>query len=401
MRVALIGAGPAGLTAAYQLAKAGVEVEVFEASAAVGGLAHSFKLWDQTVDFGPHPFYSSDARVSRLWLEIVGRDYQMVDRTTRIYYRGQLINDPLAAGNVLWSLGPCEAAGCLAGYVNQRCRGRAETSEASFEDRVVRRYGRRWFEIFFKTYSEKLWGIPCGSLDADVAANRIKELSLDEAVKNTLGLSCLRHGSPIDRFAYPNTGTGMVYDRMADYIHGLEGAVHLNSPVRRVLVERGRVRGLETTAGDVLRFDRIVSTLPLPLLVRNLEEAPPAVCQAAGSLTFRNMLLVYLRVAARELFPEQWLCVHSPELLTGRVTNFRNWVPQLCGDSTDTILAMEYWCSDDDDLWQQSDDDLVRRARAEITTTGLLRGAPVTAAHVGACDAAIRFTRAATSGTWT
>ncbi len=382
MRVALIGAGPAGLTAAYQLAKAGVEVEVFEASGSVGGLARSFQLWGQTVDLGPHRFFSSDARVNRLWLEVVGRDYQMVDRMTRVYYRGRFFNYPLVAGNALWNLGPREAAGCLASYLRQRCRGGAESTDASFEDWVVRRFGRRLFEIFFQTYSEKLWGVRCGELDADFAAQRIKKLSFGEAVKSALGLARGRHRTLVDRFAYPHGGTGMVYERMADYVRGLGGAVHLNRPVRRVLVDRGRVRGLETMSGDVVRFDRVVSTMPLTLLVQNLDEAPQAVHTAARSLAFRNTLLVYLRVGARDLFPDQWLYIHSPELLTGRVTNFCNWVPGLCGDSDDTILSLEYWCSDDDDLWRQSDEDLTRRARAEMTSAGFLRSAPVLAGHV-------------------
>ncbi len=387
MRVAVIGAGPAGLTAAYQLAKAGVEVEVFEASGSVGGLARSFTLWDQTVDLGPHRFFSSDARVNRLWLEIVGRDYQMVDRMTRIYYRGRFFNYPLAAGNALRNLGLVEAAGCLASYVKQQCRAKQqgegnENEDASFEDWVVSRFGRRLFEVFFKTYSEKLWGIGCQDLDADFAAQRIKKLSLGEAVKNALGLGWAKHRTLVDRFAFPNAGTGMVYDRMADYVRGLGGNVHLNRPIRRVIQEGGRVRGLVTRLGDVLRFDQVVSTMPLTLMVKSLDDVPYEVVRAADSLTFRNTILVYLRVDGRDLFPDQWLYVHSPELLTGRVTNFRNWVPELYGSSPDTILSLEYWCNDGEELWRQSDDELIRRGATEMTTTGLLAGAPVTAGHV-------------------
>jgi protoporphyrinogen oxidase len=396
MRVAVIGAGPAGLTAAYQLAKAGVEVEVFEASDSVGGLARSFTLWDQTVDLGPHRFFSSDARVNRLWLEVVGRDYQMVDRMTRIYYRQKFFNYPLAAGNALQNLGPVEAAGCLASYVQEKCRAqlsgakRAEASadtstdatDASFEDWVVSRFGRRLFEIFFKTYSEKLWGISCQELDADFAAQRIKKLSLGEAIKNALGLGGKKHRTLVDRFAFPNGGTGMVYDRMADYIRGLGGEVHLNRPIRRVIQDGGRVRGLTTATGEVLKFDRVISTMPMTLMVKSLDDVPYQVTRAADSLKFRNTILVYLRVAGRDLFPDQWLYVHSSDLLTGRVTNFRNWVPSLYGSSPDTILSLEYWCNDGEELWQQSDEELIRRGAAEMISTGLLAGAPVTAGHV-------------------
>jgi protoporphyrinogen oxidase len=386
MRVAVIGAGPAGITAAYELAKAGIEVEVFEASDTVGGLARSFRLWDQTVDLGPHRFFSSDARVNRLWLEVVGRDYQMVDRLTRIYYRGKFFNYPLSAGNALQNLGPVEAANCLASYARQqlatKLKGRANMDEASFEDWVVSRFGRRLFEIFFKTYSEKLWGITCQELDADFAAQRIKKLSLGEAVKNALGLGGAKHRTLVDRFAYPNGGTGMVYERMADYVRGLGGEVHLNRPVRRVVVEGGRARGLVTAGGDVHKFDQIISTMPLTLMVKSLDDVPFDVVRATEALSFRNTILVYLRVAGQELFPDQWLYVHSPELLTGRVTNFRNWVPELCQGSDDTILSLEYWCNDGEPLWGQQDEDLIRRGTAEMTTTGLLNGARVTDGQV-------------------
>jgi protoporphyrinogen oxidase len=382
MRVAVIGAGPAGLTAAYQLAKAGVEVEVFEASGVVGGLARSIPLWGQTVDLGPHRFFSSDARVNRLWLEVVGRDYQMVDRTTRIYYRGRFFNYPLSAGNALWNLGPREAAGCVASYLRQKRRRESDAPDATFEDWVVRRFGRRLFEVFFKSYSEKLWGIPCSELDADFAAQRIKKLSLGEALKSACGLGRARHRTLVDRFAYPLGGTGMVYERMADYVRGLGCEVHLNRPVQRVVVEQRRVRGIEEAWGDVRRFDHVISTMPLTLLVKYLEEAPAAVRQAAERLTFRNTVLVYLLVAGRDLFPDQWLYVHSPELLMGRVTNFCNWVPGLCGSSPHTILSLEYWCSDADELWRQSDDDLVRRAGIEMVSTGLLGANAILDGHV-------------------
>ncbi|REK09971.1 MAG: FAD-dependent oxidoreductase [Planctomycetota bacterium] len=373
MRVAVIGAGPAGLTAAYQLAKSGVEVEVFEASSGVGGLARSMTLWGQTVDLGPHRFFSSDARVNRLWLEVVGRDYQMVDRTTRIYYRGRFFDYPLSAANALRNLGPREAVGCLASYLRQQCRCRPpQQDDASFEDWVVQRFGRRLFEVFFKSYSEKLWGMPCSELDADFAAERIKKLSLAEAVKNACGLGRGKHRTLVDRFAYPTAGTGMVYERMAEYIRGLGGEVHLDRPVRRVLVEGNRARGVEELWGDERKFDHVISTMPLTLMTKNLPGVPEPVRRAAEQLKFRNTILAYLLVDQRDLFPDQWLYVHSPELLVGRVTNFRNWVPTLCNSFSETILSLEYWCNDTDQLWQQSDDDLIRRAGIEMVSTGLL-----------------------------
>jgi protoporphyrinogen oxidase len=381
-RIAVIGAGPAGLTAAYSLAKEGVEVEVFEASNHVGGLARSLRLWDQTVDLGPHRFFSSDARVNRLWLEVVGRDYQMVDRLTRIYYRQRYFQYPLAAGNALQNLGPIEATRCVLSYLKEQVN-RAECDvNASFEEWVVRRFGRRLFEVFFKTYSEKLWGISCRELDADFAAQRIRKLSLSEAVKNALGLGGGKHRTLVDRFAYPLGGTGMAYERMAEYVRALGGQVHLNRPVHRVTHDGWQVRGIEVEPGLVRTFDRVISTMPLTLLVKGLHDSPSEVLSAAKQLKFRNTILVYLNVAAEDLFPDQWLYVHSSNLLTGRITNFRNWVPQLYGNSPNSILALEYWCNDEDPLWLKPNQDLVQLATSEIVSTGLVGNAPILDGHV-------------------
>jgi protoporphyrinogen oxidase len=379
MRVGVIGAGPAGLTAAYELAKAGVEVELFEAGDAIGGMCRSFELWGQIVDLGPHRFFSSDARVNRLWLEVVERDYRMVDRFTRIYYDGRFFNYPLQPGNALSNLGTVEAVRCIGSYLRQKL-GRDLTG-TSFESWVVNRFGRRLFEIFFKTYSEKLWGISCQDLDADFAAQRIKKLSLGEVAKNALGIGGRRHQTLVDQFAYPRGGTGMAYDRMADYIQSL-GELHLGRPVASVLHDRKRVTGLKLVDGATRSFDHVISTMPLTLMVKGLEGAPSEVIEAASSLKFRNTILVYLRVNRQELFPDQWIYVHDPNLLVGRVTNFRNWVPDICKAASETILSLEYWANDEDAMWRESDEQLIARASAEIQATGLIGDAAIEAGHV-------------------
>jgi protoporphyrinogen oxidase len=378
MRVAVIGAGPAGMTAAYQLARGGVDVEVFEASGHVGGMARSFRLWDQTVDLGPHRFFSNDARVNRLWLEMVGRDYRMVDRLTRIYYRQRFFYYPLEPVNALRNMGLWEAARSVASYLKERAWPSFTADDpATFESWVVGRFGRRLFEMFFRSYSEKLWGISCQELDADFAAQRIKRFSLGEAIKSALGLSQAKHKTLVDRFAYPVGGTGVPYERMARAVEERDGIVRLNSPVRRILRNGQHVCGLEFADGEQRFFDHVVSTMPLTQLVRGMGEVPGNVQRAIDSLTFRNTVLVYLNVDGPDLFPDQWLYVHSPELRTGRVTNFRNWVPELYGDSRTSILALEYWCYDSDPLWAEADQDLVRRATQEIRLTGLIGDARI------------------------
>lgn len=347
--IVVIGAGPAGITAGYQLAKAGKDVIVFEAGPTVGGLAKTISLWGQRVDVGPHRFFSSDRRVNELWLEVVQRDYQMVQRLTRIYYQQKFFFYPLQPLDALKKLGVIEAIRCVLSYLKEKLL--PTPLNGSFENWVVHRFGRRLFTIFFKTYSEKLWGITCQALDSDFAAQRIKKLSLFEAIKNAVWKgNKTQHKTLVDEFAYPTAGTGMVYDRMAKGVQDHGGQVRCQTPVKRVLTENNLITGLELMDGTIQPCDRVISSMPLSLLVTRLPEVPAAVKTAAESLKFRNTILVYLQVDQSDLFTDNWLYVHSPDLQLGRITNFRNWVPQLYGDSPHTILALEYWCNDDDAL---------------------------------------------------
>jgi protoporphyrinogen oxidase len=357
-------------------------VAVYEAGPQVGGLARSFDLWGHRVDLGPHRFFSTDARVNRLWLDLVGDQYDMVERLTRIYYAGHFFRYPLRPLEVARNLGPARAVRCLASYLGEQLRlPNSNADEASFETWVVRRFGRRLFETFFKSYSEKLWGIPCSELSADFAAQRIKKFSLGEALASAILPRRARgHRTLTDRFAYPRGGTGSVYETMAERIRGRGGEVHLQSPVRRVVVADGAVRGVELASGQFEPADHVVSTMPLTLLVQGLSNVPGEVTAAAESLRFRNTLLVYLHVAGGNLFRDQWLYIHAPELAMGRVTNFNNWGS--AGDRQTTILAAEFWCDDNDATWNQNDAQLIERATRELRETGLLGASAVLGGHV-------------------
>ena len=378
MKVIVIGAGPAGLTAAYVLAKNGVEVDVFEASDHVGGMAASFDLWHQRVDYGPHRFFSSDPRVNTLWLEAVDGQYEMVARLTRIFYKKRFFYYPLRAFNAFFKLGPLEAFRCLFSYLVERAGWRGERDQSGFEGWVVSRFGRRLYEIFFKTYSEKLWGIPCSQLDADFAAQRIKNFSLGEALKAVLFTDkSKKHKTLVDEFAYPISGSGFVYEKMAAYILDHGGRIHFEKPVKRVLFEGDRAGGVQCVSGEEFKANHVISSMPLTLLVQVIEGVPERVMEACGQLTFRNTIIVYLQLDRSDLFPDNWLYVHDSALKTGRITNFRNWLPGLYGNERSTIVAMEYWCYARDDIWHLEDEKLVELAKAELAQTGLDRGAAV------------------------
>jgi len=364
------------MTAAYELAKSpGVQVDLFETTDRVGGMAGTFELWGQKVDFGPHRFFSSDPRVNAVWRETVGDKFAMVSRLTRIFYNHRFFYYPLRAFNALANLGLAEASRCLLSYGWEKvCPTRAGT-EPSFEEWVVQRFGRRLYEIFFKTYSEKLWGIPCSELDADFAAQRIKKFSLSEAVKTMFhGNKGNRHKTLVDQFAYPLGGSGYVYSEMCRAITEKGGQVHFRSPVRRVLLNGQRAIGIELEDGKFFYADHIVSSMPITRLVEGFEGVPSAVKQAVSELRFRNTILVYLRVDAPNLFPDNWIYVHSKELRSGRITNFRNWVPSLYGDERATVVELEFWCYDNDILWKERDEELIALARRELEATGLVSG---------------------------
>lgn len=371
MNTIIIGAGPAGLTAAYQLSKKTPKVAVFEASDCVGGLSRSFNLWGQTVDLGPHRFFSQDKRVNELWLEVVGRDYAMVNRQTRILYQKKMFQYPLESFDALTKLGPWEALKCIASYAQEL--GKATPSDGSFENWVCQRFGRRLFEIFFKAYSEKLWGISCQDLDADFAAQRIKNFSLAAAIKSALiPGNKKKPRTLVDQFAYPFNGSGMVYERMAKSLQTQGGELHLKTPVRKVLTEGKKVVGIELASGEKHACDHVISSMPLTTMVMQLDGVPPAVVKACQQLKFRNTILVYLEILNENPFTDNWIYVHSPDLSFGRVTNFRNWVPNICDDSPHTILALEYWCNSDDEFWQRDDQRLVAQAKDEIVKSGLV-----------------------------
>lgn len=379
-RVAVIGAGPAGITCAYQLAKQGVEVHLYEAAPQVGGLAKTLDLWGQKVDLGPHRFFSDDTRVNKLWLEVAGRDYRMVDRLTRIYYKNNFYFYPVKAFDALSKLGLFTSALCVLSYFKEKIAPTKQ--DGTFESWVTNRFGKRLYEIFFKTYTEKLWGIKCNELDADFAAQRIKKFSLGEAMKSALGIGGTKHKTLVDQFAYPTGGTGMIYERMETFVNANGGKVLCSTPVKRVLKEGDIANAIELMNGEVVGYDHVVSTMPFTVMVKQLPGIPQQIVDFANKLTFRNTILVYLHIDGKDLFPDNWLYVHSADVETGRISNFRNYVPEINMGKETTIVAMEYWCYDEDAMWSMSDAELIELGKKELIKTGLNKGAAIMEGHV-------------------
>ncbi|MBX7205372.1 MAG: FAD-dependent oxidoreductase [Bacteroidia bacterium] len=379
-KVAIIGAGPAGITCAYQLIKQGVQVDVYESSSQVGGLAKTIELWGQKVDLGPHRFYSDDTRVNKLWLEVAGRDYKMVKRLTRIYYKGDFYCYPIKALDVLSKLGLYNSFLCLISYLKEKVL--PSTRSQTFEEWVTHKFGKKLYEIFFKTYSEKLWGIKCNELDADFAAQRIKKFSLGEAIKNMFRIKNIKHKTLVDEFAYPLNGSGMIYERMKVFINENGGNVKCNTKIKKIQKTGNRVTGIELATGENLLYNHVVSTMPITSIIREWNDVPDGVKDCASILKFRNTILVYLNIDAQNLFEDNWIYIHSGSVKTGRISNFRNFVPELNQGNNSTILAMEYWCNYDDVLWGLNDTQLIELAKDELNTINITKGAKILAGHV-------------------
>lgn len=379
-KIAIIGGGPAGLTAGYILSKKGYKVELFEASSSVGGMSKTIELWGQLVDLGPHRFFSQDPRVNKILFDVIGKDYAVVNRMTRIYYKNFFFNYPLKPFNALKGLGIFESFKCIISFFLSKVSVNIfhnKKNKNSFEDWVKDRFGKRLFEIFFKTYSEKLWGISCKNLDSDFAAQRIKKLSLIEAIKSSfLTRQSKKHKTLVDAFFYPNLGTGMIYERMKMKILNQGGEVFLNKRIEAVNPKVNQKNQAEIIFSDGLTktYDEIISTMPITNLVKSMSKfASEKTMQSVKSLKFRNTILVYLEIKDKNIFPDQWIYIHDQNLKTGRITNFRNWTSSINKNKEETILCLEYWANDNSSIWKQSEEELVSLASDEILQTGLVK----------------------------
>ncbi|HUI41536.1 MAG TPA: NAD(P)/FAD-dependent oxidoreductase [Terriglobia bacterium] len=372
--VVIIGAGPAGLTACLELSKRAVPAVVLEADRQVGGLARTVNYKGYLFDIGGHRFYTKWDEVNEIWHEILGGRFLLRPRLSRIYYRKKFFLYPLVARNALLGLGPIESARILASYL--RWAIFPARPENNLEEWVCNRFGKRLYEIFFKTYTEKVWGVPCTSIRAEWAAQRIRGLSLMTAVRNALlPDKKSKVKTLIDRFQYPELGPGQMWETLAERLAREGYPVLTDRPVVRICHINGRVSHVVTrrTHGeDEFRGTDFVSSMPIRDLVNALDPQPPGpVLKAANSLRYRDFLIVSLIIDRKDVTQDNWIYVHEPGVKVGRIQNFKNWSPAMVPDPSKTCLGMEYFVFENDELWASSDEKLLAMARREITQLGL------------------------------
>jgi predicted dehydrogenase/protoporphyrinogen oxidase len=370
---AILGGGPAGLTAAYMIGRRGRPGAVFEADGTVGGIAKTIEFNGYRFDLGGHRFFTKLGPVQRLWEEMLDGDFLTCSRLSRIYYNGKFFSYPIAAKDVVGRLGLFESARCALSYLwaARRRRRDAET----FEEWVTTRFGRRLYDAFFRSYTEKVWGIPGSEIRSLWAAQRIKNFSLGKAMLSILGLRREHVTTLIEEFRYPRLGPGQMWEAFATRAEKTGIEIHLNHYCAAVKHSEGRARSIVVRQnGDVFEFavDSVISSIPLSDLVLSLDPPPPPhVAEAAKKLRYRDLALVALMTSEEQPFPDNWIYLHDPETRAGRVQNYGAWSPDMVRPGT-TCLGVEYFCFQGDDIWEMTDVDAIGLATEELARIGLI-----------------------------
>jgi protoporphyrinogen oxidase len=378
-QVVVIGGGPAGLTAGYELTKFGLRPVVLEKGHVVGGLARTESYKGFRFDLGGHRFFTKVDEVKKMWLDVLGGEFLRRPRLSRIYYNGRFFFYPLKPLNALLGLGFWQSVLIVLSYI--RWQLFPYRREDTFEQWVTNRFGRRLFLTFFKAYTEKVWGISCSELKAEWAAQRIKDLSLKTALLSMFVKPKTTIKTLIEEFDYPRHGPGMMWNAVKDEIERRQGAVRLDSDVVRIRRTGNRIDGVVVRSDgseELLRGTDFISSMPVTEFIKALDPpAPPEVLRAASRLTYRDFLTVVLVVDVPHIFDDNWIYIHDPGVRVGRIQNFKNWSPDMVPDSTKTSLGLEYFCTEGDAVWTMTDADLVEMGRREIEQIGLARSADV------------------------
>ncbi|WP_336962096.1 NAD(P)/FAD-dependent oxidoreductase [Sphingobium aquiterrae] len=383
--VAIIGAGPAGLTAAYLLTRQGYSVTVIEKDPVyVGGISRTVEHDGFRFDIGGHRFFSKSKEVVDLWNEILPHDFIQRPRMSRIYYEGKFYSYPLRAFEALWNLGLWRSTLCMASFAKARLF--PNRNVRSFQDWTVNAFGHKLFSIFFKTYTEKVWGMPCDEMSADWAAQRIKGLSLWGAVKDGLKRSLGLNKRPndgmetktlLESFRYPRLGPGMMWDAARDHVVAGGNSVLMGHALKQLSQDQVTGRWtVQATRADgqmvAINAAHVISSAPMRELAGRIHPLPQIMPQALD-LKYRDFLTVALMIRSDDLFPDNWIYIHDSKVKVGRIQNFRSWSPEMVPDESLACVGLEYFCFEGDGLWASADDDLIALATREMATLGLCR----------------------------
>jgi len=370
MNVIIFGGGPAGLTAAYEACKNGLSPIVFEKDKEVGGISKTVNYKNYLFDIGGHRFFTKYDVIKNIWNEILGDNFIARPRLSRIYYNYKFFNYPLKPLNALMNLGLNNSFLVMSSYIySQIIPNRNVTN---FEEWISNKFGKRLFTIFFKTYTEKVWGISCKEIQADWAAQRIKSLSLGKAILNSIGfLRKDRITTLIDEFQYPRRGPGQMWNKAKELVEKQGGKVNLNSQVIKFNRKGNKIISALIQSNGSLQDvpgDYFISSIPLRELIEAIKPSvPDDVLSAAKKLRYRDFFTVSLIINKPFVFSDNWIYIHSPDVRVSRIQNFKNWSPEMVPDSQTTSLGLEYFCFDTDDIWEKDDKELIELGIREIS----------------------------------
>ncbi len=373
----IIGGGPAGLTTAYELTRNGSRATVLEQGTQAGGLSRTENYKGFLFDIGGHRFFTKVPVVLQMWRTVLADDLLVRPRLSRVFYNGHFYRYPLDAFDTVRKLGILESFLSMCSYARARCF--QQPHEEDLETWLINRFGKRLYERFFKTYTEKVWGMKCSEISADWAAQRIKGLSMGALLRNFFHKVFPAKDTPelktlIEEFLYPRQGPGMMWERTAKLIEGMGSEVQYNAKVEAITWQPGAVTGVRVN-GHLHVADHYVSTMPMRTLVARLDPAAPPELKIVESLRYRDFITVAVVLRCPSPFPDNWIYVHDPGVRVGRIQNFKNWSPEMVPDPALTCLGLEYFTFENDDLWSMSDADLLALAAKELETLGLTKAA--------------------------
>lgn len=385
-KIAIIGAGPAGLTAAYLLLKAKQQVYIFEKDKKyVGGISRTEEYKGFLFDIGGHRFFSKSQEVENFWTEILGDEMLVRPRSSKVFYKNTFFSYPLKASEALFKLGIFESIYCVLSYL--RAKIYPIKKPINFEDWVINEFGKRLYTIFFKTYTEKVWGISCREISADWAAQRIKGLSLSSAIKNSLFKSTSKKDEVIktliNSFRYPKKGPGQMWETCMHKCLEMGLQIEMNTEVNGLLYENNNWSICNMNTSAETKFDVVISTAALKDIFPNIKPSiQPKTLAAVNNLNYRDFITVVLIMKDEKIFSDNWIYIHDSKVKVGRVQNFKSWSPYMVPDDSKACYGLEYFCFENDGLWKASDRELITLASKEFEQIGLGKMANVLDGYV-------------------
>jgi Protoporphyrinogen oxidase len=383
----IIGAGPAGLGAAYELVKNGVkDILIIDKNKIVGGLARTDLFEGNRFDTGPHRFFTKNMEVDRIWRETLGKDFQPVSRLTRIFYKNKYFQYPIKPLDVLIKMGPIDSIAAMLSFISSQINKKKEL--VTFEDWIVQKFGRKMYEAFFKTYTEKVWGIPCNQIGAEWASQRIKGLDVFEILKNMLpGRKKNNIKSLVEEFSFPTLGAGQMYEAMCDKLISSGVKLMLESKVIRFNRQDNAIKSIDVLGPDGKEINIIAkqffSAIPMAHYFKMLEPAEGRdTLNAAGMLKYRDHITVDMLINRKDICPDQWIYIHSSDVQIARITNYRNFSKKMLKDENRSALSVEYFAFKSDDIWKKSDGSLVEMAISELEKMKFVKKSEVEKAWV-------------------